>query len=282
MPFSVLSSRALLDVSGRDCMIFLHGLVTANVIKLEERKTAYAALLSPQGKFLHDFFLLKKPGRIIIDCDKARVEDLRKRLVFYKLRADVQIQHLSDTQGVVAVWGEDVVDMAADPRSPMLGWRGIGVLSELIDVCTRQGMQQSDELAYHAMRITLGIPDGAVDLIPDKSLIMEWGFEALHGIDFSKGCYIGQEVTARMKYRANIRKMIHCVRAQSPLPPIGTPILCGEEAVGELRSCTGDVGIALLPLEAVEKGGLTANGMAISATKPAWITTRSDAPSQSR
>lgn len=277
MFYTQLPQRALLALSGEDSVSFLQGLVTANVARLAPGDMAYAALLSPQGKFLHDFFLLRRPDDILVDVARERLGDLQARLALYKLRAKVLIQAPEADQGVVVAWGGGPVPgMVADPRLEALGYRGIGDVAALMAQCAAQGGRQVDATAYDAYRIALAVPDGAIDLTPDKSLIMEWGFQHLGAIDFSKGCYIGQEVTARMRYRAQIRKSLYRVTAPDAEAPVGTPIMQTGAAVGEWRSHAAGIGIALLRIEAVEAaagGGapLTLQGAAVHAARPDWL-----------
>jgi tRNA-modifying protein YgfZ len=265
--FYTVLPRAVLAVSGVDAETFLQGLVSNDVRKLAPGAPLYAALLSPQGKFLHDFFLVKRDAAILVDCDKTRMDDLIARLSLYKLRAAVTIEKTSEK--VTAIWDQDsgfrIQDSVfPDPRLAEMGYRIIGEADA-------KGWQETDVAAYEKHRLRLGVPDGAQDMIIDRSFLLELGFEALHGVDFQKGCYVGQEVTARSKFRGQVRKHIYQVRAESELPPPATKLLQDGAEVGELRSHAGNIGLAIIRIEAAEKNSpLTADGMAITASFPKW------------
>jgi folate-binding protein YgfZ len=261
MYFTLLPKRAMLAVSGGDAETFLQGLVSNDLRKLSSG-AVYAAMLSPQGKFLHDFFLIRRGDAILMDCDSLRVNDLLSRLTLYKLRAAVNIEKLPDA--VTAAWGKKTEQGYADPRLPAMGYRIIGAAKT-------DGWQEKTFDDYEAHRLALGIPDGAQDMLIDKSFLLELGFESLHGVDFNKGCYVGQEVTARSKFRGQVRKHIYQVRADGELPPLGTPIVQDGAEVGQLRSHAGNIGLAIIRIEAVEKNSpLTADGKTIAASFPIW------------
>jgi folate-binding protein YgfZ len=285
MYYTPLSQRALLSVSGDDALSFLQGLVSSDMHKLRADAPLYAALLSPQGKYLHDFILVQHGRAVWLDGERARIDDLRKRLTLYKLRSQVNIEVLPEATGVVALWGERESGIGnqesgklADPRLAALGWRMYGDVAEISKSCAAQGFSAATEADYDRHRLALGVPDGSRDMLVDKSILLDWGFEALHGVDFSKGCYVGQEVTARSKFRAQLKKSIHQVQALGgkTLPPAGTPVTAGGQVIGELRSSCGDMGLALLRIEELEKAQtdghkLQAGEVAVKATLPAWV-----------
>jgi len=288
MYFTLLPQRALFAVSGADAETFLQGLISNDLRKLAPDQMMYAAMLSPQGKFLHDFFLTRRGDAILMDCDGARANDLVARLNLYKLRAQVTIEKLSDS--VTAAWEEKSPPLAGgnkggnsipssppyppingganiflDPRLEEMGYRIIGAVDN-------KTWQQVDFMAYEKHRLALGVPDGAQDMIIDRSFLLELGFEELRGVDFNKGCYVGQEVTARSKFRGQVRKHIYQVQAGQELPPLGTPVMQDGAAVGELRSHAGNIGLAMLRIEAVEKNApLTADNVTIRAALPKWV-----------
>ncbi len=272
MYYTHLPQRGLLSFSGEDTVSFLQGLVSNDVTKLP----CYAALLSPQGKYLHDFFLSGDGQRVLLDGEKHRLDDLYKRLSLYKLRSKVAIERLPESQGVVAVWGGESAQLARDPRLPELGFRITGDVALNASWCAQQGWQSVTPDDYDRHRLRLGAPDGSRDLIVDKTLLLESGFEPLHGVDFQKGCYVGQEVTARSKYRGQVRKALYTVHAQNgELPEAGTPILAGDVTVGEVRSHAGELGLAFIREEeyqrAQESGvALTAGGVGVTAALPVW------------
>ena len=203
-----MSARTILSLSGPDARDFLQGLVTNDVSKLDQGSLVYAALLTPQGKYLADFFLIPRGENILIDVSAELADGLLKRLTMYRLRADVQIGK-TDLQ-VRRGTGEAPDGAFPDPRHPDLGWRLYG---------EEGGDDGSD---WEALRIAHCIPESGIELTPD-SYILEAGFEALHGVDFRKGCYVGQEVTARMKHKTELRKGLQVVSIEGEAP-VGTEI----------------------------------------------------------
>lgn len=220
--FSTLPNRGLLKVSGTGARTFLQGLISNDINLLDKQPCVYACLLTAQGKFLHDFFISEQGGIILLECEGgARAEDLAKRLSMYKLRAQVTIDCFKEWE-VYAVIGKELG--VPDPRHWDLGYR------------TFEKPESIEEKSFDAWdhhRILLTIPDGSRDMIVEKSTLLESNIDKLNGIDFNKGCYIGQELTARMHYRALVKKRLQTVK----MPYTGD---------GELRSSCGDVGIALV------------------------------------
>ena len=261
MYYTILSKRGLLCLSGRETLSFLQGLVTNDVLHIVRKRIVYAALLTPQGKFLHDFFLINRDDDVLIDCEKSRIADLLKRLNMYRLRSEVSITQLPDTEGVTVVWGQAVLPAAeknilvfADPRLPELGHRIIGDVNACVAWCAEQGMEKSDEQAYDHLRLRAGVPDGSRDMAIEKSTLLPFGFDRLNGVDFTKGCYIGQEVTARTKHIAQRKKQLYRVRViKGELPAYGTTIYFGAEEAGELCSHLDGLGLALLKLDMAEQ-----------------------------
>lgn len=263
---SPLQDRALLRISGPDAAGFLNPLVSSDVAPAG--RAAYAALLTPQGKFLHDFLIYTvAEGDLLVDVAAERRADLKRRLTLYRLRAKVELSDVEGWQGY-ALFGSgalpplpDDAVLFADPRLAALGWR----LWQPANAEPPQPL--ADMAAYEAHRITLGVPDGARDIEVDKGLLLENHFEALHGVDFKKGCYIGQELTARTKYRGLLKKQLYRVEATQALPAPGTPIMAGGQEVGQLRSVSGSSGLALLRLDATSQD-LDAAGVAVTAIRP--------------
>jgi len=274
MRYSLLPDRGLLAISGDDAIDFLQGLVSNDVRKLSTGHLVYAALLSPQGKFLHDFFLTKSDDKILIDCEKSRLPDLLARLNLYKLRSKVTISTLPDSQGVIAAWGsKESAPAIADPRLPQLGFRLVGDVADIGAKCHGLCWKIATPAEYDHMRLELGVPDGSRDLIVDKTFLLEAHFEELHGVDFNKGCYVGQEVTARSKFRGQVRKSLYKIETSgSTLPEPGTKVTFGEMEAGEIRSHQGNIGLAMLRIEivATANGVLQAAGQKITAIVPAW------------
>lgn len=266
---AALPDRALLRISGPDVAAFLNPLISSDVAA-EAGRAAYAALLTPQGKFLHDFLVYTQgPDSLLVDVAAERRADLKRRLTLYRLRAKVELAELDGWQGYALFGSGNLPNMPdgsvlfADPRLPALGWRlwlPDGVAPPLAI---------TSSAAYDAHRIALGVPDGARDIEVEKGLLLENHFEALHGVDFKKGCYIGQELTARTKYRGLLKKQLYRVEGHAALPPPGTPITAnGGQEVGQLRSVSGSMGLALLRLEAVPSQDLDAAGVALTAIRP--------------
>lgn len=242
--------RTILAVTGADREAFLQGLVSNDVRKLATDGIVYAALLTAQGKYLADFFLVGDGERILIDVATPLASDLLRRLSMYRLRAAVQIVpvDLSVTRGV----GSQPAGALADPRHPALGWRSYG---EKV---------AADPVDWDSIRVAHIIPETGIELGPETYLL-EAGFERLHGVDFRKGCYVGQEVTARMKHKTTLRKGLVSVSVNGVAPP-GTPIRTadGREA-GVLHTRAGDRAIAWLRLDWAGAGaGLTAAGAVVT------------------
>ena len=272
-----LDDRAVLSVSGGDASGFLQGLVTNDIGKLDGGPAIHAALLTPQGKYLFDFLIFRRDAMFCLDCEADARPALAKRLAMYKLRADVAIDAaLPDP--VHALFGDGAeaaarriegAEIFADPRFPALGARVVGEGGEA--ALRRAGIEEAARADYDALRIANGIPDGRRDLVPEKSLLLEYGFDELNGVDFEKGCYVGQEVTARMKHRKLVRKRLVPVRIEGAAPDPGTPVYRDSIAVGEIRSSAGALGLALLRIDAIEsEDALHAATATIRPQKPDW------------
>jgi len=231
-PGEAAPDRRILRLTGADRTGFLQGLVTNDLAGLKDG-IVYAALLSPQGKYLVDFFLVPAPDAILIDVKDSFADGLFRRLSMYKLRADVQIAPcpLHVTRGTGAV-----PDGAfEDPRDPALGWRRYS-----------EAAGADGRTDWEALRVTRAIPETGVELIPDDTYILEAGFERLHGVDFRKGCFVGQEVTARMKHKTELRKGLVTVAVEGAAP-VGTEVTTADgKAAGMLFTQSGGKGIAHL------------------------------------
>lgn len=244
-----LSNRGVIRLSGGDCRTFLQGLVTNDIARLSAGRALYAALLTPQGKFLFDFLLYQDGETILLDGERSVLPELAKRLTLYKLRADVSIAPEPELE-VVAAWPRAPAVAAAvaahDPRHAELGDRLIGDAA-----CFAALPSIGDEADYDAHRLALGIPDGIRDLIPNKTILLEAGFDALDGVSFDKGCFVGQELTARTKYRGLVKRRLLSVESDGEVPAAGTPVMAGDVEAGEMRSGRGNVGLAMLRLDRV-------------------------------
>lgn len=247
------TDRILWSLTGKDALTYLQGLVSNDVRPLEKGPgIVWAALLTPQGKYLADFFVVRRAeGDLLIDIATPLAEATLRRLNMYRLRADVQIapSALAVTRGL----GEPPDGALPDPRHPALGWRfyGAPLAASAVD--------------WDAIRVEHVVPESGIELVPDDSYILEAGFERLHGVDFRKGCYVGQEVTARMKHKTELKKGLVRVRVAGAAP-VGTPILTEDgRPVGTLYTQSGGFGLAHLRLDRAE-GILMAGPARVSAT----------------
>lgn len=242
------AERKIFRITGEDRFDFLQGLVT-NAVPQETGRLVYAALLTPQGKYLADFFLAETGEATLLDADAGQAGGLMKRLMLYRLRAKVAIEDtgLSVARGTGPAPGGAL----ADPRHPDLGWRLYG------------GAGGSDGTDWDAVRVAHCIPEAGVELVPDETFILEAGFERLNGVDFRKGCYVGQEVTARMKHKTELRKGLAQVAVEGAAP-VGTAITAGEKPAGTLYTQSGGRGIAYLRFD---RAG---DGMRAGAARVTW------------
>ena len=282
-----LTDRGVLAVSGDDRVAFLQGLVSNDVAKVSAERAVFAALLTPQGKFLHDFIMVDCGDAILLDVAADRLADLLRRLKPYRLRAKVTLTDVSADWAVGAVIGDgavlaaglpggagpgtakvgdDGVTRLVDPRRAELGVRVIGPPAAVDALLVQGGGAAPAD--YDAARIALGVPDAARDLELEKSTLLEADYDTLNAIAWDKGCYMGQELTARMKYRGLLKRKLVPVRVDGDTPDPGTPVLAGDRAVGEIRSAADGRAIALMRLDALEGGGLTAGASAVHPAIP--------------
>ena len=287
--FTLLPDRALIAVRGDDRGAFLQGLVSNDVRRVEAGAAVWAAFLTPQGKYLHDFFMFSLGNGIWLECERVRRDDLMARLSRYKLRAKVTLEAIDDLEIGVA-WGRHVhaafgLDGApgqikplgagvvyTDPRLRDAGvrWALLGGTAATVLRDLGLGPATADDYDHH--RIGLGLPDGSRDLEVEQSLLLENGFEELDGVDFKKGCYVGQELTARTHFRALIKKRLLPVAIDGPAPPPGTPLTANGREAGELRSVNGAEGLALIRLDAYRAGSAFACGTAtLTPSVPSWV-----------
>ncbi|MFN3938014.1 MAG: YgfZ/GcvT domain-containing protein [Gemmobacter sp.] len=222
--------RKVYRIAGNDRESFLQGLVTNDIARLKDG-ALYAALLTPQGKYLADFLLVPDGEGILLDIVAALAEPTVRRLMVYRLRADVQLAEtdLAVTRGL----GPPPPGAVADPRHPALGWRAYGAPGA------------APQIDWDAIRVEHCIPESGIELVPNETYILEAGFERLNGVDFRKGCYVGQEVTARMKHKTDLRKGLVRVRIDGRVP-VGTEIVAGDRPVGTIYTQSGGRGIAWL------------------------------------
>ena len=269
-----LDDRAIIAISGPEARDFLQGLVTNDVVDgLAPGVGLYAALLSPQGKILFDFFVTEGEGALLLDCARESRDALLRKLKMYKLRAKVEVEArdqlgvYSNLKGHPANRQVAYADRAitfADPRLTEMGNRSIGATAEM-------PAQLPGADSYHAMRLALGLPEGR-DFGSEKIFALDAGLEELHGVSFTKGCYVGQELTSRMKHRATARKRILTVTAQADLPQAGALTRGGSE-IGEILSSYGPRAFALVRLDrlAETQGDITAAEIPVALTRPTWL-----------
>jgi folate-binding protein YgfZ len=267
----ILPDRDFVRVQGPDATDFLNRLVTNDVSKAHDGHLVYAALLTPQGKYLFDFFIQSIDQGFVLDLDGGRAADLIKRLSMYRLRAKVDITNESDSWRVIALdrWpvGTDQPGPrpCPDPRHIRLGARW---LVPAVDAARRLDLFENwPSSAYRELLLDLGVPDHGRDLMMDKTFPMDVGFDLINGVDFKKGCYIGQELTARMKHRATVRRDLVLVQVDgAELPPPGTAILAGEREIGQLASGYGSRALAIIRMDKLADdptAPLSADGQAL-------------------
>ncbi len=291
--YAMLEDRGVLALGGTDRRSFLQGIVSNDVEKLGPGRVVHAALLTPQGKYLHDFFIVDTGDTLALDCERARIDDLTRRLRVYELRADVSIDDATDRLAVAALMGEGAARalgldadpgraatfdggvVYVDPRLAEAGVRALLPRDGAERALERAAFTAADAASYDKARLLLGLPDGSRDMVVEKATLLECGFEELNGVDFEKGCFLGQELTARTKYRGLVKRRLVPVRIHGPVPAIGTPVTLDGKEAGEMRSGRDGVGLALMRLERLERAA--GSGMAFQCAdavlepgKPDW------------
>lgn len=280
-PFCLLSQRSVIAVGGADRVDFLQGLVSNDIARVTPHHAVWAALLTPQGRFLNDMFVADDgAGTLLLETERERAAGLVRKLSMYRLRSKVTVEDRAEALEVAVAWGPDAAALVplggavafADPRLPELGVRVIAPAGTIAGLLEALGFASVAPQAWDEHRLALGVPDGSRDLPVEKALLLENGFDELNGVDWQKGCYMGQELTARTKYRALIKKRLFPVRVEGPLPPPGATVHQAGEEVGELRSGAGDRALALLRLDAVRSGTpLSAGDARLVAEIPSWM-----------
>lgn len=253
-----LDSRALIGVSGPDARPFLHNLLTQDVDTLAPGQLRFGGLLSPPGRLLFDLFLLGLEDGVLLDVAADRRDALLQRLAMYRLRAQVAVE--AEGGGVFAAWDGEAVGFIPDPRTPALGGRRYGG-----DIQTN-----ATEDDWQAHRLAVGAPDPAADVLSDKTYPIEADFDLLNGIDFQKGCFVGQETTSRMKRRGAIRNRMLPIAFDGPAPAFGAEVLNGDLRAGEVLSGRDGGAMALLRLDRID-GALTVDGRAVTVRWPEWM-----------
>jgi tRNA-modifying protein YgfZ len=239
-----LAGRGVVEIGGADRVAFLQGLVSNDVTEARPGRAVWAALLTPQGKWVGDFFVHAAGDALLLDCEQAQVTAMMQRLSRFRLRSKVTV-HPREDLSVYAAWDgkpPPVAVAAPDPRLPQAGWR-ILASTALPETANFE--------AWDRHRLELGLPDGSRDLEPEKTILLEAGFDELNGVSWAKGCYMGQELTARTRYRGLIKRRLVPVRIEGPLPQSGTPVFRNGSEVGTMRSGRDELGLAVLRLDAL-------------------------------
>ena len=281
MPSAHLNERGVVRVSGEDARKFLDGLVTCDLDKVAPDRPRLGALLTPQGKILFDFIVFEAPedagGGFYLDVAAPYAADLAKRLGFYKLRAKVTVDDLSDRMAVVAGWGDapmpdpEVGLVAADPRLADLGWRAVVAAEDAGEFAS------ADAGEYHAHRIALGVPDGGRDFLFSDAFPHEALMDQLHGVDFDKGCYVGQEVVSRMQHRGTARtRIVPLAYLDGFAAEPGVEVTAAGKTLGKTGTGANGRGLAMLRIDrladALAAGEtVRAGGLPVQVLKPAWV-----------
>lgn len=281
MKSAFLPDRGVVKVAGEDARNFLNGLVTTDLDKLKPGLGRFGALLTPQGKIVVDFLITEAPaghgGGFLIDCPKALAEGLATKLKFYKLRAKVTVDNLSDDLGVLAAWDGQLAaqpDLAfADPRNEHLGTRILIPDNLTQKLSALIGAELVDAADYEAHRIALGVPRGGLDFMYSDAFPHETNMDRLAGVDFDKGCYVGQEVVSRMQHRGTARTRSVKVLLEDSSPEAGVSVMAGDKSVGTMGSSAQGKGIALVRIDrvadALDAGQpLTAGGLTLRLAEP--------------
>lgn len=275
---AVLADRGVVRVAGEDAGTFLQGLVTADVATLGEGQASLAALLSPQGKILFDFLLVRAGGEYFLDCRADMAAGLARRLGFYRLRARVEVEDLSASRCVIALWGGEPKEAPAlcfaDPRLAALGRRAIVATAAAAAALAAAGAEPADAAAWHAHRIVHAVPEATLDFAYGETFPHEADMDRLGGVSFTKGCYVGQEVVSRMEHRASARTRIVPVVIDGAAAP-GSEVRAGGKSIGTLGSVAGRRGLVMLRLDRTEEAraagaAITAGAARLAPHDPAW------------
>lgn len=283
MKAALLPDRGVVKVAGDDARKFLNGLLTADIGKVTPDSARFAALLTPQGKIIADCIVAEvapqEGAGLFLDCPRALAPSLVERLNFYKLRAKLIVEDLSEVLGVLAAWdGEGTTECGLvyrDPRLPALGLRVMLPRHLASEAAAELGAELTDAGAYEAHRVALGIPRGGLDFTYGDAFPHEADMDQLGGVDFEKGCYVGQEVVSRMEHRGTARNRVVPIGYDAFAPEAGVPVMAGERPVGIMGSSAAGRGLALLRLDRVADAlaadvALIAGGVTIRPVKPDW------------
>ncbi len=285
MQAALLPDRGVVKVTGEDARKFLNGLATNDMAKVVPGQARFAALLTPQGKIIVDFLATEAAeedgGGFFLDCPRALSGPLTEKLDFYKLRAKVQVEDLSEALGVMAVWdghGDTEYGLCyGDPRLPALGMRVMLPPHQAAEAAADLGATLVDAEDYEAHRIALGVPQGGADFSYGDTFPHEADMDQLEGVDFEKGCYVGQEVVSRVEHRASARSRLVPVTYADAAPLAGLPVMAGDKQVGHVGSAAKGRALAMLRLDRVADAlaagtPLICGGITLSVVKPDWAT----------
>jgi hypothetical protein len=283
MKAALLPERGVVKVAGEDARKFLNGLLTTDIARVTPERASYSALLTPQGKIMVDMIVAEAPaadgGNFFLDCPRALALTLTDRLNFYKLRAKVMVEDLSEVLGVMAAWGGASTTeyglCYADPRLPALGLRCVLPPHLTAEAAADFGATLVDAREYEAHRIALGLPRGGHDFQYNDTFPHEADMDQFNGIDFEKGCYVGQEVVSRVEHRGTARKRVVPVTYQDFAAEAGVPVMAGEIAIGVMGSSAGGRGLAMLRLDRVGDAlaagtPLMSGGRPLTPVRPDW------------
>ncbi len=285
MKAALLPDRGVVKVAGAEARSFLNGLLTTDVTRVTPEQARFGALLTPQGKIIVDCIVAEAPaadgGGFFLDCPRALAPNLVEKLNFYKLRAKVICEDLSAVLGVMAIWGgtgsTEYGLIYADPRLPALGQRVMLPPHLAKEAAADLGAEPMEATAYEAHRIAQGVPRGGLDFIYGEAFPHETNMDQLAGVDFDKGCYVGQEVVSRMEHRGTARNRVVLVAVEGFAPEAGIPVMAGDKQVGTTGSHAGQSALAMLRLDRIADARaagtpLMAGGIAIEPRKPDWAT----------
>jgi folate-binding protein YgfZ len=270
MPISYTElPRDIVEISGADQRTFLQGLISQDVANVTPQQSAYGALLTPQGKYLHDFIMVQRGDKLLLDCEQGRSADLVSRLSRFRLRADVALDLRADFKVFVAFGDRTAralglegspgttlqdghVSLMVDPRTDRLGCRLIGPAEDIAAILGQSDLRAAEFRDYDQLRISLGVPDGSRDMEIEKSILLESNIDDLHGIAWEKGCYMGQELTARTKYRGLVKRRLVAFEAVDNDAAPGDPLVADGKVVGEVRSASGNLLLASVRTDAMD------------------------------
>ncbi len=279
MKAAILPDRGVVKVAGDEARTFLNGLLTADIADVSAERARYAALLTPQGKIIADCIVTERDGALLLDCPRELSAPLAQRLTFYKLRAKITIEDVSNDLAVIALWnganGKAPDGAVEDPRLPALGWRIVVPAQTASRFATDHGLEAADATGYHAHRIALGVPHGGADFAYSDAFPHEADMDQLNGVDFDKGCYVGQEVVSRMEHRGTARNRVVPIAMEGTLPEAGTPVMAGGRQIGTAGSSAAGRGLAMLRLDRVAEAqaaghALSAGDTRVTLRKPDW------------